>query len=114
MTNKDLLEKSAIGYHHLLEFTKDHDSKHLPYLKTYYEQIVTFMLLCYYQSNIDIVDIKNKQTLEEVFTMKSFERVKILKSASFIFIYENEKFTYYPLSEIKGTDKFIFDIPPCI
>ena len=48
MTNKDLLEKSAIGYHHLLEFTKDHDSKHLPYLKTYYEQIVTFMLLCYY------------------------------------------------------------------
>lgn len=46
--------------------------------------------------------------------MKSFERVKILKSASFIFIYENEKFTYYPLSEIKGTDKFIFDIPPCI
>ena len=50
----------------------------------------------------------------ETESMKSFERVKILKSASFIFSYENEKFTYYPLSKIKGTDKFIFDIPPCI
>lgn len=89
MTNKDLLEKSAIGYHHLLEFTKDHDSKHLPYLKTYYEQIVTFMLLCYYQSNIDIVDIKNKKTLEDVFTMKSFERVNSGYS------YENSKYMEY-------------------
>ena len=88
MTNKDLLEKAAIGYHHLLEFTKDHDTKHLPYLKTYYEQIVTFMLLCYYQSNIDIVDIKNKQTLEEVFTMKSFERVNSGYS------YENSKWQW--------------------
>lgn len=46
--------------------------------------------------------------------IKSFERVKILKSSSFIFSYGNEKFTYYPLSEIKGTDQFKFDIPPCI
>ena len=34
MTNKDLLEKAAIGYHHLLEFTKDHDTKHLRFYVT--------------------------------------------------------------------------------
>ena len=47
-------------------------------------------------------------------SVKAFERTKILKSTSFIFSYEHEKFTYYPLSDIKGTDQFIFDIPPCI
>lgn len=99
MTNRDLLEKAAIGYHHLLEFTKDHDSKHLPYLKTYYEQIVDFMLLCYYQSNIEIVDIKNKQTLEEVFTMKSFERVNAGYS------YENSKYMEYGIGIVtENTD----------
>lgn len=75
MVNRDILEKSAIGYNHLLEFTKDHNPKHLPYIKDNYEQIVDFMLLCYYQSNIEIVDIKNLETLEEVFTMKSFQKV---------------------------------------
>lgn len=46
--------------------------------------------------------------------IKSLERVKILKSSSFIFSNENEKCTYYPLSEIKGTGIFNFNIPPCI
>ena len=74
---------------------------------------VLYYLVCMYlrlQGNKGVEVFYSAETE----SMKSFERVKILKSASFIFIYENEKFTYYPLSEIKGTDKFIFDIPPCI
>lgn len=49
-------------------------------------------------------------------SVKAFERTKILKSASFIFSNENEKLTYYPLSNIKGTGiiSFNFDIPSCI
>lgn len=74
---------------------------------------VLYYLVCMYlrlQGNKGIEVLYSAETE----SMKSFERVKILKSASFIFSYENEKFTYYPLSKIKGTDKFIFDIPPCI
>lgn len=47
-------------------------------------------------------------------SIKSFERTKILKLASFIFNYGEEKFKYYPLNDIKGTGRFIFDLPPCI
>lgn len=74
---------------------------------------VLYYLVCMYlrlQGNKGVEVFYSAETE----SMKSFERVKILKSASFIFSNENEKFTYYPLSEIKGTDKFIFDIPPCI
>lgn len=75
MPNNELYEKATIGYNHLLEFTKDRNPRHLQFIKENYEQIVDFMLLCYYQSNIEIVDIKNKKTLEDVFTMQNFERV---------------------------------------
>ena len=74
---------------------------------------VLYYLVCIYlrlQGNKGIEVFYSAETE----SMKSFERVKILKSASFIFSYENEKFTYYPLSEIKGTGIFNFNISPRI
>ena len=35
------------------------------------------------------------------------------KMQNFIFKDEEYKFTFYSLDSIKGTGKFIFDIPPC-
>ena len=46
--------------------------------------------------------------------IKSKERTKILKMQNFIFKDEGVKFTFYSLDSIKGTGRFIFDIPPCI
>lgn len=45
--------------------------------------------------------------------IKSKERIRILKMQNFIFKDEEYKFTFYSLDSIKGTGKFIFDIPPC-
>lgn len=45
---------------------------------------------------------------------RMIERIKVLKNYSFIFN-ENEKgFWYYPINEIKNTNKLIFDLPPIV
>lgn len=45
---------------------------------------------------------------------RMIERIKVLKNYSFIFN-ENEKgFWYYPINEIKNTNKLIFDLPSII
>lgn len=52
--------------------------------------------------------------LQNVQEKKDIERIEILKRQNFIFKTDNTGFIYYPINLLKGTGKFIFDLPPCI
>lgn len=52
--------------------------------------------------------------LQNVQEKKDIERIEILKGQNFIFKIDNTGFIYYPINLLKGTGKFIFDLPPCI
>lgn len=49
--------------------------------------------------------------LQNVQEKKEIERIEILKGQNFIFKTDNTGFIYYPINLLKGTGKFIFDLP---
>lgn len=73
---------------------------------------VLFYICCLYLRLIDSNHGKYHEYTSIDKSKKINEKINVLRRCSFIFE-ENEKgFWYYPIKDLKNTNKFVFDLPP--
>lgn len=75
---------------------------------------VLFFISCLYLRLLNNNNGKYHEYTSNEEIKRMSERIKILKTHSFIFSETEKGFCYYPISDLKNINKFVFDLPPIV